>query len=202
MPGGVSWITEIYNNTDDDYGIWCWDDGNEGEYRVGGKVIGKNDGGVQVKIPKQTRVSTSDHSCGVPDGGSVRGQQKRRVIYKWDARKSTSGDPGIGLRLNRVMVSEEKDDMIRYMDSRTGREFASIDVQRNSDQSLIIRIEPDRGKAGKAGIFLDVFEQKQSGATKARLFGEQVAGFLADLAPKIAELALEAAKAGLMAAGA
>src|SRR4030095_4134749 len=86
MPGGVSWITEIYNNTDDDYGIWCWDDGNEGEYRGGGKVIGKNDGGVQVKIPKQTRVSTSDHSCGVPDGGSVRASKS--------AGLSTSGMQG------------------------------------------------------------------------------------------------------------
>jgi hypothetical protein len=80
--------------------------------------------------------------------------------------------------------------------------LASVDVQRNSDQSLIIRIEPDRGAEGKAGIFLEVFEEKYSGATKARIFGEKVAGFLEDLAPKIAELALEAAKAGLMAAGA
>jgi len=188
MSRNISWINEIKNNTNEDYVIWCHDTDNEGEfkdYRTG-KVIGRNDGGQQVKIRAGAHLAVS--GCGIPDAGDKNEIPKARVICAVSALKHRKGDPGAGLRLNRVIKDDNENlDEIVYRNHGTTEKIASMIFPTGMEQNIILRIDPN-------GIFVDVKEAKNSSEWEAYLFGEKIKGLLMDLAPELAKLAIQAAQ--------
>lgn len=197
MSRNISWITEIKNTTNDAYVIWCRDTDNEGEFRdlLTNESVGKNDGGQQVIIKPKAHLVAS--GCGIPDGGDKDGRPKARVICLKSAVVHTTGDPGAGLRINRLMggVDKEKDerDKIVYRNHDTTAEIANIIFPRGLEQNIILRIDEN-------GIFLDIKEASLSTEWEAYMFGQGVKKLLLELAPELAKLAIQAAKVALTAA--
>ena len=191
MTRNISWINEIYNNTNTDYIMWVWDTDNEGDFSDfrTGQSIGKNDGGRRVIIKAGAHLRVT--GCGVPDGGDKDGKNKCRVLCEVAKAvdQNPKLDPGRGLRLNRVMAENERDKLV-YRDHGTGREIASISFPRGLEQNLVLRIE-------KNGIFLDVREQKESTEWKATVFGRELGKALAEMLQEVAKLALQAAATAL-----
>lgn len=194
MSRDISWINEVKNNTNREFVIWCWDTDNEGEFKdwETGKLVGRNDGGTWVVVKPGAHLVVT--GCGIPDGGDRDGKPKCRVIaekskIKHDDHKR---DPGVGLRLNRVMGPGETD-RLAYRDHGGGRQIAAVDFPRGMEQNLILIIADD-------GIFLELREQKVSTEWKAYEFGKELGEFLASTLKEVASLALQAAGAALMAA--
>jgi hypothetical protein len=189
MSRDISWINEIKNNTNEDYIIWCHDTDNEGVYRdyFTNEEIGKNDGGQQIVIKAGAHLVAS--GCGIPDGGDKDGKPKARVICAYSAALHHVGDPGAGLRINRVMADDEKDKLV-YRDHFTTKQLAEIIFPRGSEQNIILRIDAD-------GIYLDIKEAKTSSEWEAYLFGQKVKNLFEELAPELAKLAIQAAQKAL-----
>lgn len=190
MSRDISWISEIKNNTQEDYIMWCWDTDNEGEFRdfATNEVLGLNDGGQQFVIKAGAHLSVS--GCGIPDGGQKEGRPKMRVICAKSIAdtQSFNGDPGKGFRMNRVMFDDAKNmDRIVYHDHGNLREMGSIAFPSGTEQNLILRIDDD-------GIFIDVYESRQSTEWKAYLFGKQLEDFVGETVKEFAKSALNAAR--------
>ncbi|PSL31320.1 hypothetical protein [Dyadobacter jiangsuensis] len=189
MSRDISWINEIKNNTEEDYIIWCHDTDNEGEYRdfVTDEPVGKNDGGKQVIIKAGAHLVAG--GCGIPDGGDKDGKPKARVICAYSAAQRHSGDPGAGLRINRVMGDNDQDKIV-YRDHYTTKQLAEIIFPRGMEQNIILRIDAD-------GIYLDIKEAKTSSEWQAYVFGQKLKDFFEELAPELAKLAIQAAQKAL-----
>lgn len=127
---GISEITEIYNNSSDTYFMYVWDDTREGRYAVQPNVTDWTypDEGKWFKIPAKSRVVADD--CGIPDGGKSAGRDRARVIFKAvpPGQAASQGDPGRGLRINRV--GEGDNDALQFRDNETGLELKTPGGQR------------------------------------------------------------------------
>lgn len=194
MSRDITWINEITNTTKDDYIMWVWDTGNEGEfkdYRTGA-LVGKNDGATRVVIKAGAHLRAT--GCGVPDGGDKNGKTKCRVVCK--ASRAMGGgrtaDPGAGLRLNRVMDAGDNDKLV-YRNHRSGKEAASVSFPRGNEQNAILRITNE-------GIFLDIQEQKESTEWKAYEAGKEIAKVLEKALIEVAKIAFQLAEDALLAA--
>lgn len=194
MTRDISWINEIYNNTNTAYIMWVWDTDNEGDFRDfrTGQRIGLNDGGARVIIQPHAHLSVT--GCGIPDGGDKDGRSKCRVLCKESSAmdQNKKHDPGRGLRLNRVMGPGKTDKLV-YRDHGTGKEIAAVTFPRGLEQNLILRIEND-------GVYLELKEAKVSTEWKVYKFGVALGEGLAQALKEIAKIALEAAGTALMAA--
>jgi hypothetical protein len=186
MSRDITWINEITNTTKDDYIIWVWDTDNEGEfkdYRTG-ELVGRNDGGTRVVIKAGAHLRVT--GCGVPDGGDKDGKIKCRVICKASVAMGggPKADPGVGLRLNRVMAGDEKD-KLSFRDHRSGKEVGSATFSRGLQQNAILRI-------GNDGIFLDIQEEKTSTEWQAYEAGKVIANTLMEVGKILLQVAGEA----------
>ncbi|NRR28979.1 hypothetical protein HSX11_02165 [Oxalobacteraceae bacterium] len=189
MSGNVSWINEIKNNTDKAFVIWCWDTGNEGEYKdwITGKLVGRNDGGKRVTIAPRAHLRVT--GCGVPDGGDRDGKSKCRVLCEASKVMDNNPmhDPGRGLRINRVQGPGEQDQIL-YYNHETVERIAAINFPRGKEQNLIMTID-------EHGLKLTVHEERTSSDWKAYTFGQELGKFILSNLDEIGKLALEAAKA-------
>jgi hypothetical protein len=186
MSRDITWINEISNTTKDDYIMWVWDTDNEGEftdYRTG-TLVGRNDGATRVVIKAGAHLKVS--GCGVPDGGDKDGKIKCRVVCK--ASKAMGGgptaDPGVGLRMNRVMAGDEQD-KLSFRDHGSGKEVGSATFSRGLQQNAILRISPE-------GIFLDIQEEKISTEWQAYEAGKAIASTLLEVGKILLQVAGEA----------
>lgn len=192
MSRDISWINEIKNNTKQDYIMWVHDTDNEGEYKdAHGHLIGLNDGGQQVIIKSGAHAYVT--GCGIPDGGDKDGKPKMRVICATNVAKSKHGDPGAGLRINRVIADDgQKLDKIVYRNHDTAKEIADVTFPMGMEQNYILRIEND-------GIFFDLKEAKYSDEWKAYIVGQKIGDFFEKIAPELAKTLLLAAQKALTA---
>jgi hypothetical protein len=186
MSRDITWINEISNTTNEDYIMWVWDTDNEGEftdYRTGA-LVGRNDGATRVTIKAGAHLKVT--GCGVPDGGDKNGKIKCRVICK--ASQAMGGgskaDPGVGLRMNRVMAGDDKD-KLSFRNHRSGQEVGSATFSRGLQQNAILRISPE-------GIFLDIQEEKTSTEWKAYQAGIAIGNTLLEVGKILLQVAGEA----------
>lgn len=189
MSRDISWITEIKNNTNQDYIIWCRDSDNEGEFHTNqGKEVGKNDGGKRVTIKAGAHLYAS--GCGIPDGNHENNLPRCRIICLKSEAVGHSGDPEHGLRINRLQAPPDengnKRDMLVYRNHHTTKEIATVMFPQGVEQNLIMRIDDD-------GIFIDVKESYESSEWKAYLVGKQIEDVFTKLLPDLAGVLIEAA---------
>jgi hypothetical protein len=194
MPSrNISWITEIWNNTDKDYSVWCWDTDNEGLYLdESGNEIGKNNDGQPVTIEAHSHVHTKNETCGVPDGGDRDYKPKQRVFFfgKPDQNFQKSVGPGFGLRLNRTRLDDDLD-QIMYINAKTGEKIGRAKFPKGTEQKLHVKIEK------KDGLNITVFESSTSTEAKFEQFVKASGKWMLDY---YRELSIEAAKAAAGAA--
>jgi hypothetical protein len=193
MPSrNISWITEIWNNTDKDYSIWCWDTDNEGLYKdESGKEIGKNNDGNPVTIKAGSHVHTNNETCGVPDGGDRDYKPKQRIFFigKPDQNFQKSVGPGFGLRLNRTRL-DDNIDQIMYLDAKTGEKIGRMKFPKGTEQKLHVKIEKD-------GLHLNVFESSTSTEAKFDQFLKETGKWMLDFYTQLAKAAIDAAAGAL-----
>lgn len=133
----ISEITEITNKSSDTYYMYVWDNAHEGRYTA----FQKNDWnypdeGKWLALSPHAHLRADD--CGIPDGGKSAGKDRCRVIFK--ARGSEGhkqGDPGRGLRVNRVGNGDGNDRLV-FANHATGETIGSYTVKTSTHQNLLL----------------------------------------------------------------
>ncbi|HLL48405.1 MAG TPA: hypothetical protein VK399_17005 [Longimicrobiaceae bacterium] len=140
----ISEIVEISNTTSDTYFMYVWDDEHEGRYTP----FDKDDwnyprDGAWLTIGPRAHLRADD--CGIPDGGKSAGKDRTRVIFKAEPNQRPSqGDPGRGLRVNRVGVGDGYDKLV-FRDHSNGKLLKEIQIPTKMHQSLLLLIDEQEG---------------------------------------------------------
>ena len=135
----ISEITEITNKTSDTYYMYVWDNSHEGRYTPYDKDDWKYPNeGKWYTIAPGAHLRADD--CGIPDGGKAAGKDRARVIFKAQPSDNRSqGDPGRGLRVNRVGVGDGNDNLL-FRNHGTGEILAEVKLPTKMHQSLLLII--------------------------------------------------------------
>jgi hypothetical protein len=134
----ISELTEITNKTTDTFYMYVWDDAHEGRYKPYDNSSGwyYPDEGKWLTIGPNAHLRADD--CGIPDGGKTAGDERARVIFKkLGNEKQLQGDPGRGLRINRVGKGGGND-ALQFRNHATGETLYSFDVPTEMHQSLLL----------------------------------------------------------------
>jgi hypothetical protein len=133
----ISEITEITNKTGDTFYMYVWDNAHEGRYTP----FNKDDwqypsDGKWLKIGARAHLRADD--CGIPDGGKSADKDRVRVIFKAKPGEQPSqGDPGRGLRINRVGLGDGNDELL-FRKHSTGEKVTSVKLPTRMHQSLLL----------------------------------------------------------------
>lgn len=142
----ISEITEIRNQTKDTYYMYVWDNEHEGTYKPFDDSSDwhyPSDGRWQ-KIAPGAHLRADD--CGIPDGGKSAGKDRTRVIFKAKPTEKAKGqgDPGYGVRVNRVGRGNGRDALV-FRDNSTSRQVFEMELPTNMHQSLLVTIDEKNG---------------------------------------------------------
>lgn len=138
----ITEITEVTNKTSDTYYMFVWDNSHEGRYTPFNKdEWNYPSDGHWLTIPPHGHLRADD--CGIPDGGKSAGKDRCRVIFKAHGNeKKRQGDPGRGLRMNRVGGNNGKDYLI-YVDHATGETILSHSLPTSEHQNCLLIIDTE-----------------------------------------------------------
>lgn len=135
----ISEIVEITNKTQDTYYMYVWDNEHEGRYTP----YGRNDwhypdDGKWLTIGPGAHLQADD--CGIPDGGKSAGKNRVRVLFKANGRPAKhQGDPGRGLRINRIGLGNDFDGL-QFASHATGEIRTTVRLPTGMHQSLLLVI--------------------------------------------------------------
>ncbi|WP_263350507.1 hypothetical protein [Acidicapsa acidisoli] len=185
MTTNISELTEITNKTNDTFYMYVWDNAHEGTYKPYDESSDwyyPNEG-KWLTIGPKAHLRADD--CGIPDGGKSAGHERARVIFKkLGNEKRLQGDPGRGLRVNRV-GNGDGTDSLEFRNHATGETLYSFKVPTDMHQSLLLLFGgPEEGVQ---------FRQKDiatSGEAKLKQAGEVMEKIL-DLAVNLAKIVAE-----------
>jgi hypothetical protein len=138
----ISEITEITNKSPDTYYMYVWDNSHEGRYTPFQKSDWHYpDEGKWLTMSPQAHLRADD--CGIPDGGKSAGKDRCRVIFKSrGAEGHKQGDPGRGLRVNRVGDANGQDRLI-FADHATGETIGSYTLKTSTHQNLLLVMDSE-----------------------------------------------------------
>jgi hypothetical protein len=138
----ISEITEITNKSSDTYYMYVWDNAHEGRFTPYQKDDWHYpDEGKWLTVSPHAHLRADD--CGIPDGGKSAGKDRCRVLFK--ARGSEGrkqGDPGRGLRVNRVGDGNGQDRLV-FANHATGENIGSFAVKTSTHQNLLLLLEDE-----------------------------------------------------------
>jgi hypothetical protein len=179
----ISEVTEITNKTSDTYYMFVWDNSHEGRYTSFDKDSWNYPSdGKWLKIPPKAHLRADD--CGIPDGGKSAGKDRCRVIFKAHGNeKKLQGDPGRGLRMNRVGGGDGKD-YLEYADHATGETILTRTLPTSQHQNCLLLIDD------KNGVQLKIKDKATSTEAQTKEIFSALGAAAADLlklAVKVAE---------------
>jgi hypothetical protein len=174
----ISEISEISNKTTDTYYMYVWDNAHEGRYTpFDNDQWQYPDEGKWLTIGPRAHLRADD--CGIPDGGKSAGKDRCRVIFKAHGdEQKLQGDPGRGLRMNRVGLGNGQDALI-YGDHSSGETILSHDLPTSTHQNCLLLIDQDGD--GKDRVRLMVRDQAKSGEARTQEAFEAMGAVLGDL---------------------
>lgn len=184
----ISEITEITNKTSERYFMYVWDNEHEGRYTPYGQDKWHYpEDGEWLEIAANAHLRADD--CGIPDGGKSAGMDRVRVLFKASgSERNKKGDPGRGLRVNRVGLHDGMDQLV-FCNHATGETIGSIDIPTSMHQNLLLVIDAK-------GIRFEQKEAVKSGEAKSAEEWERVRTFfenVAEIAKNVTELMAETA---------
>ena len=185
----ISEITEIVNITNDTYYMYVWDNAHEGRY----KSYTDNSGdwnypseGTWLTIGPNAHLRADD--CGIPDGGKTAGMDRVRVLFKakTNEKPALKGDPGHGLRINRVGLGGS--DELLFRDNATADIVFRVPLPTNMHQSLVMKIA-GKSQGGLQFTQSDIAQSGQDQAEQGLKQFLEVFKTLLEIAKNLSEIA-------------
>ncbi len=167
----ISEIVEITNKTSDTYFMYVWDNEHEGRYTPFNKDKWYYpDEGKWLEIKPHSHLRADD--CGIPDGGKTAGKDRVRVIFKAKPgqKKPKQGDPGWGLRMNRVGLGNGNDAIV-FRNHDSGEDVSRTEIPTKMHQSLLLLIDDTGAKFQQQDIAVSgEHKMKEAFKTVGRAF--------------------------------
>lgn len=185
----ISEITEIYNKSTSRFFIYVWDNAHEGRY----SPYRSDDwhypaDGTWLAIEPGAHLRADD--CGIPDGGKSSDRDRVRVLFKAEpGQKAGKGDPGRGLRINRLAGGDGHDRLV-FASHATGETLIEIPLPTVMHQTLLLTFND--GDGGIRFTQKDITKSGEAIAVEELKKVQQAMLDLLDIAKNAMEIAAEA----------
>ncbi len=190
----ISWIEEIYNNTNHDFVMWSKDAHHNGEAHDfdTNKYVGKNDEDEVIHIRPGARLKGS--WMGIP----WYDKNRYRVIAWTKSPGSVTKTKKLKYGLRLFQSTNDSGDFIHFVDHRSGRELENgkIPLPFGADRKFALSINCDDGgtKCGKEDFHIDLElrESKGNWQTSLEEFGQQYYEFYQEIQSYAAKAMIDA----------